>query len=221
MPRRGPEHLYHGRFWGTRNPEGPVTRFEVDVGQGGFTRRLLVQGGASGGVWTCDAPGPGAPADASVLTPIVPGTEITPLDVLPMPYLYWLDSELVGTERIRGRPAHVFRFTPPADFLMGHSGVTAVRAYLDAQYDALVQSQVVGADGKVARTLSLLELRKAGDRWIPKDVDIRNESTRDKTRLSLLAVMVGVQAAQASFEPANLGAPLAPPPASRMVRISP
>jgi hypothetical protein len=220
MPRRGPEHLFHGRFWGSRNATGPVTRFEVDVGKGGFTRRLLVQGGAGGGVWTSDGPGPAVPADSQILTPIVAGTEVTPLDVLPMPYLYWLDREFVGSERVRGRPANVYRFTPPGDFRSRTPGVSSVKAYLDTQYDALVQSETVGADGHVAKTLSLLELRKAGDRWLPKDVDIRNEATRDKTRISLTGVAVGIAIDPSSLEPAGLASPLAPPAAGFVKRLS-
>jgi hypothetical protein len=91
---------------------------------------------------------------------------------------------------------------------------------LDTQYDALVQSEISGPDGHIAKTLSLLELRKVGDRWIPKDVDVRNEATRDKTRLSLTAVSVGSAADPAAFDPAQLGSPLAPPPASRILRVA-
>jgi len=96
-----------------------------------------------------------------------------------------------------------------------------VRAYLDTQYDALVQSEVTGGDGHVSKTLSLLELRKVGDRWIPKDVDVRNEATRDKTRLSLTAVAIGVAAAPSGLDPDHLGSPLEPPPAARIVRVAP
>ena len=154
-----------------------------------------------------------------MLSPVVAGTEITPLDLLPMPYLYWLDRELAGSTRIRGRQTYVFRFTPPGDFLSRHPGVTAIRAYLDTQYDALVQSEVVGPGGHVSKTLSLLELRKAGDRWLPKDVDVRNEATRDKTRISLTAVAIGAAADPAAFDPAQLGQPAEVPAPSLVKRL--
>jgi hypothetical protein len=95
-----------------------------------------------------------------------------------------------------------------------------VRAYLDTQYDALVQSEISGPAGRVSKTLSLLELRKVGDRWIPKDVDVRNEATRDKSRLSLTAVSIGSAADASAFDPDRLGSPLAPPPAGRVTRVS-
>jgi hypothetical protein len=221
MPRRGDERVFHGRFWGGRNARGPVTRFELDVGKGGFTHRLLVQGGPDGAVWTCDGAGAVTPGDDAVLAPLVPGVEMTPFDILPMPYLYWLDAAPAGVARIRGRQAYVFVFTPPGDFAARHPAVRSVRAYLDSQYDALVQSEAAAPDGRVSKTLSLLELRKVGDRWIPKDVDVRNEATRDKTRLSLTAVAIGVAAAPAGLDPDQLGSPLAPPPASRVMRVAP
>ena len=219
MPRRGDERVFHGRFWGARNGRGPVTRLELDVGRGGFTHRFLVQGGPDGGIWTSDGGAPGAPNAGAVLAPLVPGVEMAPFDILPMPYLYWLDAELVSIERIRGRPSFSYVFTPSADFVALNPGIKSVRAYLDTQYDALVQSQIAATDGHVSKTLSLLELRKVGDRWIPRDVDVRNEATRDKTRLSLTAVAVGAAPAPSAFDPDQLGSPVAPPPSGKVLRI--
>jgi hypothetical protein len=219
MPRRGAETDFRGRFWGGRNERGPFTRFELDVGKGGFTRRILIQGGADGAIWTSDGAGAGVMSEDAVLEPLVAGVEMTPFDVLPMPYLYWLDADLTGVERIRGRPAYVYAFTPSADFAARHPAVRSVRAYLDTQYDALVQSEVTGPAGRVSKTLSLLELRKVGVRWIPKDLDVRNEATRDKTRLSLTAVAMGFAQDPSAFDPDLLGSPLAPPPASLVTRI--
>ncbi len=220
MPRRGGERLAQGRFWGGRNALGPVTRLELATGGGGFAHRFLLQGGPGGGVWTSDGPGAGTPDPGAMMRPLAPGFEMTPFDVLPMPYLYWLDWEMVGLSRVRGRQAYVFVFTPPGDFPALHPSVRSVRAYLDSQYDALVQSEVSGADGRVAKTLSLLELRKVGDRWIPKDLDVRNEATRDKTRLTLTGVAIGVPQDPQAFDPAQLGSALEPPSTKRVIRLN-
>ncbi len=216
MPRRGDERVYHGRLWGARNDEGPVTRLEIDVGAGGFSRHVLIQSGPEPAVWVSEAGGAARRDDRASLAP---GLEFTPFDVQ-MPYLYWLDFTVAGTDRIRGRPAINFVFTPPAEFAAANPGVRAVRAYLDAQYGALVQSEVTGADGNLAKTLSLLELRKVGDQWIPKDVDVRNEVTRDKTRLSVTAVSAGIAVDSSAFDPQLLGKPLSPPPLERIKRVN-
>jgi len=219
MPRRGDEHLFHGRLWGARNERGPITRFEVDAGNGGLAHRILVQGGPDAGIWVSDGPGRGSFDEKALLVPLVPGIEMTPFDIQ-MPYLYWLDVDRVGEKRIRGRPAYTYLFTPPADFTAASPGVKSVRAYLDAQYDALMQSEITGADGRVAKTLSLLELRKVGDRWIPRDVDVRNERTRDKTRLSVTGVAVNIAVDPATFDPAKLGAAVPRPPGASVARIT-
>ena len=219
IPRRGDETVYRGRLWGTRNEQGPVTRFELAGTLPGFGRHLLIEGGPDGQVWTSDKPGGGVVNPKALLEPLVPGLEMTPFDVQ-MPYLYWLDSSLVAVTRIRGRQTYVYNFRPPADFRARAPGLGSVSAYLDAQYEALVQSEVAGGDGRIAKTLSLLELRKVGDRWIPKDVDVRNEATRDKTRLTFTAVAIGVSLDPSAFDPSLLGDTAPPPPPSLVTRIS-
>jgi hypothetical protein len=215
MPRRGDERVFHGRLWGARNDLGPITRVEVDVGSGGFSHHILIQSGTEPAVWVSDAPGAGRRNDAAALAP---GLEFTPFDIQ-MPYLYWLDVAVAGIDQIRGRPAFDYVFTPPADFSAANPGVRSVRAYLDTQYGALVQMETTGPGGNLAKTLSLLELRKVGDKWIPKDVDVRNEATRDKTRLSVTAVATGIALDPAEFYPSRLGAPIAPPAAAALKRV--
>jgi hypothetical protein len=219
MPRRGDEHVFHGRFWGARNDQGPVTRFEVDGAQGAIPHRILLQGGPDGGLWTSDGPGSGVPSPDALLRPIVPGVETTPFDLLPMPYLYWLDADFIGVERVRGRQAYVYMLMPSADFSARNPGIKAVRVYLDGQYEALEQSEIIGTGGPVTKTLSLLELRKVGALWIPKDVDVRTEGTRDKTRLTLTAVALGLHFDPSTFDSSRLGTPVAPPAPGQVTQI--
>jgi hypothetical protein len=219
MPRRGDERLFHGRLWGARNGLGPITRFELDAGRGGPARRILVQGGPDGALWVSDGPGAGSRDEKALLEPLVPGVEMTPFD-LQMPYLYWLDVELTGEQRVRGRKCYAYLFSPPAEFTAAGPAIKSVRAYLDTQYDALMQSEISGADGRVAKTLSLLELRKVGDRWIPRDLDVRNEATRDKTRLSVTAVAIGITVDPSVFDPSRLGTAAAAPPGGLVTRVA-
>jgi hypothetical protein len=219
MPRRGPERLYHGRLWGARNDKGPVARFELDASQGAPAHNILVQGGPDASLWIATPPGPAARSETALLAPLVPGLQMTPFD-LQMPYLYWLDAALTGEQRVRGRSAYVYTFTPPGEFTAANPDIRGVRVYLDTQYDALMQSEILAADGKVAKTLSLLELRKVGDRWLPRDLDVRDDVSRDKTRLSVTAIAIGVSMDPAAFDPSRLGASAAAPPASSVTRVT-
>jgi len=219
MPRRGDERLLHGRLWGARNGRGPVTRIELDLGKGAPARAILLQGGPDSGIWVSDAHGAGSRDERALLMPLAPGIEMTPFDIQ-MPYLYWLDVDFAGRTRIRGRPAYAYVFTPPAEFTAAEPGIKSVRAYLDTQYDAFMQSETTGTGGRVAKTLSLLELRKVGDRWIPRDFDVRNEVSRDKTRLSVTGVAIGVAIDASAFDPPRLGSAVPPPPEASITRIA-
>jgi hypothetical protein len=219
-PRGGLLPEYGGWIGGGRTALGAATRMEIDVGKGGYTRRILIQSGPEPAVWSSEAGSPAAREDAGAPRPLAPGLEMTAFDIQ-MPYLYWLDSEFTGISRMRGRETNVYVFTPPAEFAAANPGIRSVRAYLDAQYNALVQSEVAGPGGMPSKTLSLLELRKVGERWILKDVDVRNDSTRDKSRLSVTAVAVGIPVDTLAFDPLRLGDPVTLPPRDKITRVAP
>jgi hypothetical protein len=218
LPRRGNEQVFRGRLWGARNDRGPITRIGV-TGADGRERRFLVQGGLEGGIWRSEGAA-GAVADPSgLMKPLIPGVETTAFD-LQMPFVYWPEPGLVGVQRIRGRPSYCFIFRPPADFAARFPGLSGVRAYLDAEYPAPVQFELIGPDGKVAKTWSLLDLKKIGGRWIVKEVDVRNEATRDKTRFLVTGAALGIKPAAGLFDPARLAE--APPPlVEQIVPIAP
>ena len=150
----------------------------------------------------------------------MPGVEITPFD-LQMPFLFWTDARMEGVTRISSRPAHLFLFRPPAGFVGPGPDFQGVRAYLDTQYNAPVQIELVDRNGGPLKTLSLVDLKKFGDRWLPKDLDVRNDATRDKTRLSVTAAAVDLPFNPAIFLPAALTGPVAPPSPDHLFRTEP
>jgi hypothetical protein len=156
---------------------------------------------------------------AELLAPIIPGTNLTAFD-LQMPFLFWPSVSLEKLTRLRGRPAHVFVFRPPAAFASKNPGVGAVRAYLDTQYNAATQIETIDANGRVTKTLSLLDLKKIGEQWIPKSFEVRDEITRDKTRLVVTAAALGLALPAGVFAPAGLTDPISAPPSERIVKIS-
>lgn len=224
LPRRGDtRRVTGGRLWGSRNETGPISRVELPVVAGGAPRRLLVQNGPLGAVWSSDAQGGSAPApglDAPTLFDPIAETNLTTFD-LQMPYLYWDDFVFEGLAPVRGRPAHVFLLYPPDDIAALNPELAGVRVFLDTQFGALVQSQQLGEEERVLKTLSVLDLKKIDDQWMVKTIDLRDETTRDKTQFIVTGAALGLDFSAVLFDPAGLAAPVTPPPADRVRRLGP
>jgi hypothetical protein len=207
LPRRGAERSVRGRLWGDRNEQGPLLRIVLDPGAAD-ERRWLMQGGPQAGVWRRDGQGVTRPAE--LLEPLWDGSEITVFD-LEMPFLYWPDETLLSVNRIRGRPANAFRFRPPAAFTVQHPAISGVLAYFDTEYNAPVQTELLDLTGRPLKTWILADLKKVGETWIPREFDVRNELTRDKTRLDVTGAALNVPLLPALFEPDGLGDDIAAP----------
>ena len=225
LPRRGDTRVVTGgRLWGSRNDTGPVSRVELPAADSTPVRRLLVQNGARGAVWVSPAsaglPAAGGVLDTAALFTPLAGTGLTPFD-LQMPYLYWSDFVFEGVAPVRGRPAHVFLLYPPDDIAALKPELTGVRVYLDTQFGALVQSQQIGADERVLKSLTVLDLKKVDDQWMVKTIDLRDEITRDKTQFVVTGAALGLDFSGVLFEPASLAEGIAPPPANRVRRLGP
>jgi hypothetical protein len=223
LPRRGPEAVYSGQWWGGRNERGAITRVELVDGSG-VPRRFLVQNGERPALWRFVGGVVQQVGVAASFEPLIPGVEITAFDVQ-MPYLYWPDATLERLERIRGRPAYAYGFRAPSDVAQQNPDLGAARAFLDTQYNALMQTELVSAKGRVLKTMTLIDLKKivdpqkGGEQWIPKSFDLRNETTRDKTRFVVSAAALDQEFPAAVFEPASLSQPARPAPQDRLVRI--
>ena len=220
MPRQGAEHTVAGQLLGSRNESGPLSRLTLP-GTGGLAseRRWLIQGGPQSAAWQWNGSDgqTGTLAPAGLFEPLG-GTELTLFD-LQMPFLYWSDFVYEGLTRVRGRPAHSFVLYPPAEIAAVRPGLTGVRVLLDTQFQALVQAEFLGAKGAVEKTISVLDLKKVGEQWMVKSIDLRNSLTRDKTRFSVTAAALGLELPAGLFAPAALA--LEPPvvPAARIQRF--
>lgn len=224
MPLRGEERVLGGRLWGSRNGEGPISRVSVrpEKGSPAPEVRLLVQGGARPALWEWRA-GSGAtvvPAGVDELFAPLAGSDLTPFD-LQMPFLYWPKFTYEGLERMHGRPAHRFLLRPPPEISARRPELTGVRVYLDTQYSALVEAEVIGRDGRELRGLSVLGLKKVDGQWIVKTIDLRDEVTRNKTRFEVTAAALSQSFPAGMWEPAGLAGEAAAPAGAALVRLEP
>lgn len=220
LPRRGEGPTFKGRWWGSRNDQGAVTRIELlDTPAG--PQRLLLQNGEQAKVWRLQDGRAVEVGVAEWMAPLIPGVEISAFD-LQMPYLYWPGAGVEKiTRSVLGRPAYLFVFPAPAAFRAQFAGIGSSRAYFDAQFNVPMQTEVLDATGKVTRTLALLSLQTVNKQTLPKAADYRNEVTRDKTRLLITGVALGLDLPDTVFRPAQLADPAAAPAAGQIVRVTP
>lgn len=196
MPRQAADRVLTGALFGRPAPQGALTRLRLSdraAGAAGAESRYLIFSGAEPRAWRTDGnDGQAALAmtGADVLAPVA-GTDLTIFD-LQMPFLFWTNFVHEGVANVRGRPAHAMLLYPPAEFLAeaqagGREAPAAVRVFLDTQFGAMTQAEWVAADGKAWKTVTVLDLKKLGEDWVVKSIDLRNHRTRDKTRFSLTA----------------------------------
>jgi hypothetical protein len=219
LPRRGDERVFPGKLWGGRNARGAIVRIAMTDATG-REQRLLVQNGAQPGVWRYADNQLTQPGMTALLEPLVPGVELTAFD-LEMPFLAWPDAEVTAIVRVLGRPAYAFFFRPPPAFAVQYPELAAVRAYFDTQFNAPTQTELLNAADGITKTLSLVEFKRLGDQPLPKVLEVRNETTRDKTRFVLTAAALQLDLASTIFEPGSLADDIRPPAANRIVRLTP
>lgn len=218
-PRRGDEQVFRGQLWGGRSQTGPVSRVVLH-GADGAVHRLLIQNGPAPAVWSwSQGQAQVAPATLDRLfTPLLPETDLTLFD-LEMPYLFWTDFVFEGVSKVRGRAAHTFLLYPPADVAAAYPDLHGVRVQLDTQYHALVNAELIDADNRAYKSLSLLDLKKVDDQWMVKTIDLRNEATRNKTRFQVTKAALGLDLSPAVFTPDALDGTIEPP--ARLVPLGP
>ena len=217
LPRRGEERTFRGRWWGSRNDEGAITRIEL-TDAAGAPHRLLLQNGERAAVWRVTDGRPVKIGITELMAPLIPGIEISAFD-LQMPYLYWSGVTVEKVTRVLGRPAHAFVFPAPPEFKAQYPDISAVRAYLDTQFNVPMQTEILGPRGRVAKTWAVLSLKTVDRQTLPKSVDYRNETTRDKTRLQITGAALNLQLSSDLFQPASLAQAAAAPSPDRVVRI--
>lgn len=219
LRRRSDGPVLTGRWWGSRNEQGALSRIEITDATGA-AHRFVLQNGDGAKVWRFAGQRPTSLEAAQLLAPLVPDVEVTAFDLL-MPFLYWPGPTVERITRKLGRPAHEFFFRAPPAFAAQHTEVATVRAYLDTQFNAPVEIDTLGADGRVRRNFTLLSLQTVGRQTLPKAMDYRNELTRDKTRLQLTGAALDLRHPSALFDPATLAESAAPIDSAQVTRINP
>lgn len=207
MPRRGDGPEFKGILWGGLTNRGTVTRIVLHpVGSPDETVEYLAINAREPELWRWSpASGLEAIDGAESLDPLIQGVLFSPFDVA-MPFLYWDDYDYLRSERVRGRSAHVFNLTPPLDGDDAvYPDIGVVEVAVDSQFNAMLQIEVHDPDGDHARSMNMLNFRRAGERWIVRTMDLVDEDSRDKTRFSITGAAFDIPLSAADFTPASLG----------------
>lgn len=209
MPRQGAERIVTGTLLGKRGVAGPFSRLTV-AGE-----ELLIASGPQPSAWMARSGGEIMPAP---MDHPVAGTGLTIFD-LQMPFLYWTDFTYEGQAKVRGRPTHSFILRPPSGDVRPVAEFTGVRVLIDTQFQALVQAELLAAKGAVVKSIVLLDLKKVGDQWLVKSIDVRDHGRKEKTRLTITQAALSLTLPDETFSTGQLRA--APPaiPPEKVVRF--
>lgn len=208
MPRKGAERTVTGALLGTPGAAGPLTR--ITTGDGAW----LIEAGPQPSAWTVN----GEVVEAAAPGQALADTGVTVFD-LQMPFLYWKDFTYEGQARVRGRPTYSFILRPPVGQALPVAELTGVRVLIDTQFQAMVQAELLDRDNTVLKSISLLDLKKVGEQWLVKAVDVRDHRTRDKTRFTVRAAALDLDWAAEVFSPSALTTPAPPVPGGKVVRF--
>jgi hypothetical protein len=200
-PRRGEDSVpLPGYLWIGWSEGGPRIRFEARDAQGKTTLAFIAKKSAGHDeLWISDRGQPAkAIADRGLGAPLAAGLLLTPFD-LHLPFTHWTQTEYTSTERVIGRPAHLYVAKNP------QASVPAqVTFAIDRAYGALLSATCADAAGKTLRTMKVEEFGKAGDQWMFAAISVRDEASRDVDLLQVTHAALGLRLDDAFFSPAQL-----------------
>jgi len=114
-------------------------------------------------------------------------TDITWAD-LSLGFLRWTNATVTGRQEVRGRRCFVVLVSPASsDCAAAGTGATpyaAVRVWIDEKLHFMLQAQGLDANGREIRTLWVRSVKKMGERWMVKDIEVQSDPSR-RTKLTV------------------------------------
>lgn len=200
-----------GTLYGTWEKDAPVLRIELE--QGDVKKSFLLRGGNAPELWTLDAENRPVRMDKNSTEPFFERLIFTPFE-LQTPFVYWENASYERTKRFRGRPVHFFKMTPPETFRAENPEIAYVRIGFDRVYNALVSAEIFGTDGKLKKTFSLSRVQKVQEQYTIRELELRDDTTRDKDEFVVVAAALNLRFPRTIFSPENLSEPAPYVPAS-------
>jgi hypothetical protein len=138
-------------------------------------------------------------ADKAKTAPMI---EQLPLnwELYTMDFLSWTARRYIGVVRLRGRWCDKVELEAPE----ASESFARALVWSDAEFGVPMQAQLYTSDGRLAREVEAVSLKKIGPQWVLRKWDCRDSLSKAKVSIEIEAVALGGQ------WPAELRAPNAP-----------
>ncbi|MCB1124678.1 MAG: outer membrane lipoprotein-sorting protein, partial [Verrucomicrobiae bacterium] len=87
--------------------------------------------------------------------------------------------------KVRSRVSHAFLMKAPEAIRDNPVGLEGVVIFLDESFNVPLKADYVTKDDMVLKSLNLIDIKKVDGVWLPKTMDFLDETTRNKTRLTI------------------------------------
>ena len=95
-------------------------------------------------------------------------------------FYHWPDQNRLKGEMRRSKPCYVLESVNPHPT---PGGYTRVKVWIEKESGAPLQAETYGADGRLMKEFELGSVKKVGDRYELKDMEILNRQTGSRTHL--------------------------------------
>jgi hypothetical protein len=185
IPRRGDRLEISGTLWGSNAADGPVSL--VQLNEDPSTQFYIKNGPIAFVSKKQEGVHDWQPIPVTDwFNSIDDKVTLTAFDLM-MPFIYWSEWTYEGVTKTRSRVAHAFLMEAPDSLKDNPLGLHGVVVFLDESFNALLKADYVTKDDVVIKSLHLIDIKKVDGDWLPKTMDFLDESTRDKTRLTIKA----------------------------------
>ncbi len=107
---------------------------------------------------------------------------------LSLSFLWWPGGAFAGEERIRGYACHIVEIPAPQREMEGMDSAepyAKVRLWIEKKHAMLLQAEAYDAEGNPVRRLWVRSLRKIGERWMIKDLEVQRHRSPSRTKLTI------------------------------------
>ncbi len=212
LPFRARGNTYHGFLMGSFDPNTltHLQRITIETPRSAFRedpaspiKEILIIRGFEYAVYTKVGEEVTLLDESEYLTPILEDLEITYFDLL-IPFLYW-NYEYSGPSQLKARPIQTFTMFPPKGQYSA-SGLDRLIISLDDEASGLLRYQAYDAEETLIRTMELLSIQQSDGLAIPRRIDYKNQLTRDKTRIEIIAASMDENFSKDAFQPDTFAA---------------